>query len=110
MKLKIISQKEAEYLMMAPTVLGGWVMVGCDAANRVTLWDNICQMSREYGIHYLALLPDGMSEGIPADRSEVMAAVAFAIAHASNRTWAKASKDADVALLREWQSRIEATA
>lgn len=95
--------------MMAPAVAGGWIMVGCDAANRVKLWDVVNRMAGGGGEHYLASLPgewDAAQHMLSVDTALLQRVVNEDIESTRTRIWATRRIDDDLSVLQAWRDRI----
>lgn len=103
-----MSQEQAEYIMGAAVVAGGWIMIGDEIANRVRTWDTICGLVSQHQIYYLAALPPAWTAHMrDVSTAEVIAIIRADLDLAKNRTWAVRERDNDVAILAEWLARVE---
>lgn len=111
--LGLITTERAQSLMCAPALAGGWIMVGCEAANRVRAWDELSALSGLHRTMLLAAIP--ASWGAASHMFQVWAPDALAILDAdiertAQRTWARQSIEDDLAMLRVWRGRIATAA
>lgn len=105
--LGIISNHDAQWLGMAASVAGGWVMVGA-------AWMNCSRLTDALGLGLsgglLAALPDSIRTVAirPVDAAKCAQILRDDIARNEARNYCRGSKDEDVAMLRTWLARIEA--
>ena len=125
MKMKIIGLKDAQYIGMSASVLGGWVAVGLsEVAVRtgelvgqigwrmeMDAQGDCAQGNRHDGPYLLAALPDSWTEGrevSPADAERIMASLRTEIARDEHRTWGRGTRESDLAIERYWLAAIHA--
>ena len=128
MKLKIIGQKEAQYIGNAASVIGGWVAVGLmrTATRTASLIQYIgwsMEMAaqeargetprgnRHDGPYYVAALPESWTEGrdLPIERADqIVASLRSELERDTHRTWCHRTKDEDVQSETMWLAAITA--
>jgi hypothetical protein len=107
-RLGLVSIGKAQYLMMAPAVAGGWIMIPGEWANSTKIIDHLQDPAHPSSIRILALLPvswDVSMTPISADR--VIAWLEEDITRTQNRSWCRGSIESDLKVLREWLKKLQ---
>jgi hypothetical protein len=126
MKIKIIGEKDAQYLGNAASVLGGWVAVELmqTATRTASLIQDIgwgMEMrsqaargetprgNRHDGPYYVSALPDSWTEGrdLPIEQVEqIVASLRGEIERDTHRTWGRSTQAHDVQIETQWLAAI----